>query len=134
MLQHIYAFEYSGSKLEVEGVQEESFISEIHTHVMMYAMGDEYDLPDLKQEAWCNFENAMVLDREGALELIPIIYTTTPDSDRGLRDLVVEMGRLNLNQIIDLPEFKNAVVQSPIYITEVLPLYFHKVRAWERNW
>lgn len=42
--------DYSASDIEVGAREEESFVSEIRTYVMMYAMGDEYDIQNLKNE------------------------------------------------------------------------------------
>ena len=134
MLQHLYMVEYSGSEIEVDGEKEEFFVSELYTHVMMYAMGDEYDIKDLKKEALWNFDHAMkALHGQRAftsvLEVVPAIYATTLDSDRGLRDLVVAFGALNLQRIQDMPELMDAGTQAPEYMIEVLPRFFDVLRA-----
>lgn len=142
MLQHLYAHEYSGSQESSGGVTETSFISELHTHVKMYALADEYDIKDLKIEASRNFTAAMV-DKEGqgddvtaVLKVIPAIYTTTPDSDRGLRDFAVEFCAQHLERMKDLPELEDVVFQAPKFMVEVLPLFFSKFQqklspVWE---
>lgn len=66
----------------------------LHVHAQMYSLGDKYDLAGLKKEAARRFINDIAIprDKKGEtltlLSVIPTIYTTTPDSDRGLRDLV----------------------------------------------
>ena len=132
MLQHLYLIDYSSRKITSNGTKEKSFISALHTNIMMYAMGEEYDIPDLKKEALSKFEYALNAAMNTNLELndrlafvlkcVPTIYTTTPDSDRGLRDLVVALGAEHLDQMKHLPSFKDVVTQLPIYIIEVLPL------------
>lgn len=118
--------DYSAGEIEIDGMKEESFVSELHTHVMMYAMADEYDVRDLKKEALWKFgQELMTKARQTealatVLEVVPAIYATTPESDRRLRDLVVLFGALYLMRIKDLPELGTAITHSPDYIIEVL--------------
>lgn len=66
----------------------------LHVHAQMYSLGDEYDLQGLKKEAARRFITDILIPGDKKretltlLSVIPTIYTTTPDSDRGLRDLV----------------------------------------------
>ena len=126
MLQHLYMVDYSAGEIEIDGMKEESFVSELHTHVMMYAMADEYDVRDLKTEALWKFGQELITKARqtealaAVLEVVPAIYTTTPESDRRLRDLVVLFGALYLMPIKDLPELKTAITHSPDYMIEVL--------------
>ncbi|KAF2492688.1 hypothetical protein BU16DRAFT_541496 [Lophium mytilinum] len=61
-------------------------------HALMYAMGDKYGCSDLKIIARAKFE-AFLDCSSGCSEVarvIPIVFGTTPDSDLGLRNLIVE--------------------------------------------
>ena len=66
----------------------------LHVHAQMYRLGDKYDLPGLKKEAARRFINDIAIPGDKKretltlLSVIPTIYSATPDSDRGLRDLV----------------------------------------------
>ena len=66
----------------------------LHVHAQMYSLGDKYDLPGLKKEALRRFINDIAIPGDKKretltlLSVIPTVYTTTPESDRGLRDLV----------------------------------------------
>ena len=66
----------------------------LHVHAQMYSLGDKYDLPGLKKEAVRRFINDIAIPGDKKretltlLSVIPTVYTTTPGSDRGLRDLV----------------------------------------------
>ena len=68
--------------------------SPLHVHAQMYSLGDKYDLPGLKKEAVRRFINDIAIPGDKKCEtltllsVIPNVYTTTPESDRGLRDLV----------------------------------------------
>ena len=138
MLQHLYTLNYSGSQESSGGVPEASFISELHTHTKMYAIGDEYDIKDLKEEALRKFEQAVDAkfgesdELTTILQVVPAIYKTTPDSDRGLRDLVVTFGAQHLKRMKDLPELEDVVTQVPKFMVEVLPRYFSRPQHEKR--
>ena len=133
MLQHLYALDYPGNKIDLQGDLETSHVSELYTHAQMYALADEYDIKDLKDEALWKFNQVLVSKKghsdelQTVLETIPLIYSTTLDSDRGLRDIVVIYGATNLEQIKDFPEFKSAATQAPIYVVEVLPKFLKRI-------
>ena len=130
MLQHLYTIDYTGHKTSIGDDEEPSHVSEFLTHVKMYALGDQYDIKDLKEEAFWKFEQAMKAkkgqsdERKTLLQVVPAIYATTPDNDRGLRDFVVAFGAQHLKRLKDLPEFEDVVIQAPKFMVEVLPPYF----------
>lgn len=132
MLQHLYTIDYSGHKISIGDDEEPSHVSELLTHVKMYALGEELDIKDLKEEALCKFEISMWAKRGQSgeikclLEVVPAIYTTTPESDRGLRDIVAEFGAQHMERMKDLPELKDVVVQAPNFLVEVVPRYFRR--------
>ena len=134
MLEHLYSFDYSGQKTSIEDEEESCHISELHTHAQMYALGDEYDIQDLKDEASWRFENVMMSKKgqsdelTSVIEVINTVYTTTPESDRGLRDAIVTFGVNHLERMKELPEFKSAVILTPIYMIEVLPGFCNRVQ------
>ena len=134
MIKHLYAFDYparplnplsSAAAAEISLAAETSFISQLHTHVQMYAMGDEYDIKDLKKEALGKFQ-AIMKGKKGksdeytaVLGVISTIYSTTPESDRGLRDIVVAFGAEHLEKMGDLLELETVTAQVPRYTIEV---------------
>ena len=133
MLQHLYGFNYSGLKISIGADEEPSHLSKLHTHAKMYAMGDQYDIKDLKEEALWKFKKAVEAKKghsneiPNLVEVIPTVYATTPDSDRGLRDAVVSFGVMNLERMKDLPKFKSAATRVPTYLIEVLPGFFNRL-------
>ena len=133
MLQHLYTLDYSGHKISIGDEEEPSHASNLHTHASMYALGDQYDIPDLKEEALWKFKRSM-----GTIEghsdsltsvvgVIPTVYGTTPSSDRGLRDAVVAFGAKNLERIKDMSNFESAVTQAPAFVVEVLPVFLQRL-------
>lgn len=140
MLQHLYTFDYSGQKTSIGDDEESSHVSELHTHSQMYALGDKYDIKDLKEEALWKFNKAIEAKKgqsdelTSVVEVIPTVYATTPESDRGLRDAVVAFGANNLAQMKDLPDFKSAVTQAPTYMIEVLPGFLDRLKDERRRY
>ena len=66
-------------------------------HADMFSLGDKYDCAVLKESALLKFKehtnkNA-VQDLLGFIASIPIVYSSTPDSERALRDVVVNKVR-----------------------------------------
>jgi len=61
-------------------------------HTRVYALAEKYDIPSLKQLARSKFEMAMAChyDSPDFAEAIEEVYCSTIDSDRGLRDIVLE--------------------------------------------
>ena len=98
MLEYLYMQEYTVD-LGLDpfwSVNDSWAQTRLHVHAQMYSLGDKYDLPGLKKEAARRFINdtAILGNKKRKtltlLSVIPTIYTTTPDSDRGLRDLVAQ--------------------------------------------
>lgn len=85
----------SDSESDYESTPEEDETeSESHLllHTRIYALAEKYDIPSLKQLAKTKFEMAMACyyDAPEFADAIEEVYCTTIDSDRGLRDIVLE--------------------------------------------
>lgn len=73
-------------------VDPEEWNSAHHLHAAMYALGDKYDFTVLKDKAKWNFDLVVTKQPQDLLNLvhsIPIVYESTPNSDRGLRDIII---------------------------------------------
>ena len=96
--------------------------ADLTIHVGMYAMGDMFHLPRLSKYAKREFNEALtrISDQQTFLSLIPRIYGSTPESDRGLRDVAVRNARINYNYYISDPVCKDAfheVLQTTLLFT-----------------
>lgn len=71
---------------------EEEPESHLLQHTRVYALAEKYDIPSLKQLAKNKFEMAMACwyDSPEFADAIEEVYCSTIDSDRGLRDVVLE--------------------------------------------
>lgn len=67
--------------------------SHLVLHTQVYALGEKYDIPSLKQLARQKFEMAAACYYDAAelAEAIEVVYQSTIDTDRGLRDVVVQL-------------------------------------------
>ena len=84
----------SESDYESQEEEDESMEPESHLllHTRVYALAEKYDIPSLKELARGKFEMAMACyyDSPEFAEAIEDVYCSTIDSDRGLRDIVLE--------------------------------------------
>ena len=72
-------------------------------HADMFTVADKYDIVALGEKAKEHFEETIdswSLDDSEFLEVTKYVYSTTPESDRGLRDAIVRETRLRGSQII----------------------------------
>ncbi len=77
-----------------EAIDELDEVVETHLvlHTKVYALAEKYDIPSLKQVSRRKFEMEMAchFDSPDFAEAIEEVYCSTIDSDRGLRDVVLE--------------------------------------------
>ncbi|KAF2868103.1 hypothetical protein BDV95DRAFT_580259 [Massariosphaeria phaeospora] len=61
-------------------------------HATMYALADKYQIAGLAKSAGAKFKSCMQdhWDSEDFINAVQIAYTSTPDTDRGLRDVIVQ--------------------------------------------
>lgn len=69
--------------------------SHLVLHTQVYALGEKYDISSLKQLAKQKFEMAAACyyDAPELAEAIALVYQSTVDTDRGLRDIVLQLFR-----------------------------------------
>ena len=115
MLDHAYMRLYPETKSPFCSPEKEE-ATYVSTHDQMYALGEKLDMEGLKEEAaWRFQENLKALrlrsELPGMLEVVRAIYTITPESDRGLRDHVVDICASGWKLIKTVPEFKAIALQ-----------------------
>ncbi|KAI7265124.1 hypothetical protein KC345_g8569 [Hortaea werneckii] len=62
-------------------------------HAKVYALGGKYQIPSLQSTSLKKFEEAAVLawDSEEFVHAVHLVYSTTPDSDKGLRGITARL-------------------------------------------
>lgn len=107
-------------------------------HANMYSIADKYDIGELKTFSKEALDSALLHKWEPKLfaECVPIIYTSTPDGDRSLRDLAVEYARNNKTDFADRepsnPCFRKLYETAPLFIRDLLETYINTVEY--HNW
>lgn len=95
----------------------------------MYAVADKYDMQGLKKKAELKFKNgltkiveihAVTRDISQLFTAIPIVYTTTPDSDRALRDAIAIFAAENWTRLLTVPEFKTCMEENIDFVIDVV--------------
>ena len=99
--------------------------SEAHLllHTRVYAIAEKYDIPSLKQLARSKFEMAMACyyDSPEFASAIEEVYCTTVDSDRGLRDIVLEAFK-NHPQLVNTQDVFSTIKETPSLALELFKL------------
>lgn len=96
-------------------------------------MGDKYLIPDLKEYARRRFEEAISFQAGAQFaESVTAAYTTTPESDRGLRDAVltnITKSEMRAQELQGNAEFSRFVTGIPCFGYE---LWRWTVKKWVR--
>lgn len=133
MLMYCYTISWPKTSMQ----SEDQWVSRLDTIVRMYALGDKFDLGGLKQEAGERFTDYLhepcpmfLRYNRGFIAVIPLIYATTPESDRGLRDRAVKYGSHNWGILWGQPAFKNGLTELGEFINDVVTRYKSHCRNW----
>lgn len=88
----------------------------IFWHLKVYALAEKYNMKELKDKALLKFEDAAELELKSQSAFFPAIigyvYDSTPPKDRGLRDLVINITKRNLNKFLEQPEFESMMEEN----------------------
>jgi hypothetical protein len=92
-------------------------------HTKIYALAEKYDIPSLKQLAKSKFEMAMACfyDSPDFAEAIEEVYCSTIDSDRGLRDIVLEAFKSH-PQLASTQDVYKVIKETPSLALELFKL------------
>lgn len=93
-------------------------------HAKMYALGDKYGLPGLKDLALKKYEEAYLFTSAGFANSITVAFTSTIDSDMALRNVIITilagnmcffMSKPKIDQIVkDLPLLSHALLRKKL--------------------
>ena len=112
MLSYFYGTNYTDGRL-LSPHQDQNFVSKLDTNARIYAMGDKYDAQGLKDTAAKKFGEALAnrafmgaIPLNSPIAAFHVIYSTTPDNDRGLRDQVIHFSSKNWKDLVTYDQFK----------------------------
>ncbi len=122
MLMYCYMLSWPEFKMDdsMNGVwkEEKQWVSCLDTIVKMYALGDKFDIKGLKLATRLDEDNFWLYGE--FIAVIPLIYTTTPDTDRGLRDQAVDYGSVNWKSLWAQPGFKDKLTETGDFINDIV--------------
>lgn len=123
MINYFYKFDYENNLATLSLFQDS-----LELHASIYAIAEKYGVPDLKNLAmtkFCEDATTAIAYRHNPLPAIGIIYSSTPDIDRGLRDVAIEFwsvasgavirqqGRITVNRFMfDNPAFASDLAMN----------------------
>lgn len=113
--------DYDSSDEEDEDMQEDE--SHLLLHTQVYALAEKYDIPSLKSLARQKFEMAVACnyDSPELPEAIEEIYCSTLDTDRGLRDVILELFKC-YPQLASTPDILPVIKDLPTLAMELFKL------------
>lgn len=102
--------------------------------VEMYAIADKYAIPLLKEKAAKKFQVCLAMFTvpskfphvpqavtiNHVIKVIPIVYSSTPDTDRRLRDMVVKYAIKFWDDIEQCTDIQELILANPSFIADVL--------------
>jgi len=118
-------------------------VEAITFHARLYSYGEKYLIPDLKQVAWekCMVELYQLLppaiDVDGFdkfPEAITEIYSSTPENDCGLRDLMASHCSAHLTELLEKEGFLNALTIPGFSADVMRHSETEKNRRQKKNW
>lgn len=120
VISYFYKLNYFDSQVASPRQADTPSISPLDTHVKMYAMGDKFGIVGLRRLAMEKFEvgfDSLVDTKLGLfLRVIPQIFSTTPETDDGLRGLAVSLPLTRkgcYKRLAGLPDFKSVILKTP---------------------
>lgn len=91
-------------------------------HARVYALGEKYMVEGLKALAIENFSNSArnLWNTDGFFEAAREVYTSTIDSDRGLRDIVVKVFHDHQERLIHKDDAAYLLTEVPLLGIHIL--------------
>ncbi|KID82461.1 btb/poz [Metarhizium guizhouense ARSEF 977] len=119
MLRFMYSFDYSNIYSTSTMIYD----------AQVYQIADKYDVPALKTHAKEKFGASIAAG--WSLDDYPlaatVVYESTPSEDRGLRDLVVETSRENIDKLLTHDGFCGLLRKSADFAADLIPFLCDKL-------
>lgn len=107
-----------------------AYINRLHLNAQMYSIADKYDIPSLKEKAAEKFDTVIWEPQYGMyytgsnivedmIKVTPLIYESTPDHDRGLRDRVIEVATYRRREFEKNPGLQDLIAAVPEFGGEI---------------
>jgi hypothetical protein len=95
----------------------------------VYAIADKYFIQGLKVLSKKKFRKSLELrkDSKTISNAVRIVYTSTPDADRGLRSVITDIVKECGNSLLENEDFKTMLTAVPEFALDLL------YRVWEER-
>ncbi len=116
MIGYLYKLDYSDAPLDCGGHPA------LLIDAQVYTIAEKYNIPSLKVLAREKFDGTVDKgwEDDGFPLAIREIYTSTPDSDRGLRDIVRKVVRENVKALLCRPDMKALMLEVNEFTVDTL--------------
>lgn len=128
---------YDDEENPPQHIEAPAYVNRMHTNAQMYSIADKYDMPSLKAKASEKFDAAIWEHyrcgggsssssslADEIIKVIPLVYESTPDRDRGLRDQLVQGTILRWEELEKHPRFGDLVAAAPEFVREARSILF----------
>jgi speckle-type POZ protein len=109
-------------------------MSSMFFHAQVYGLADKYIIPSLKNCSMSKF--GMAISSGWQLDDFPSaiveVYDSTPDTDRGLRDVIVEVATQNVKKLIKNSLFDDALREKPTFAADMVKALSSEVKHIEK--
>jgi speckle-type POZ protein len=118
MLRFMYSFDYNNAY----GTSTMVFDAQV------YQIADKYGMESLKTHAQEKFRNAITTSwgMDDFPLAISIVYGSTPEQDRGLRDLTVEVSLKNIDKLLGRDDFHALLKSTADFAADLIPFLANK--------
>ena len=129
MVQFFYSMSYDDDIPEVTEGETEPLISLLQLHARMFALGDRYDIPGLRDKAVKKYSSRCALSCEPLefIESICDVYERTPSSIRHLRYAACIRMRKKLPKMLDseavAAAYEKVLTEVPEFTKDMLGIY-----------
>jgi len=120
MLQYLYTLDYDADL--TDNLSCGSWLQELEMQATLYGIGEKYGIKGLKMIAQeksitllshCTWQEDTSNFIEHFATVLGIFYTTTPHSDTGLRERILNYSRRKLKIMLEIETFKEVLALLP---------------------
>ncbi|KAL8806374.1 MAG: hypothetical protein Q9182_001404 [Xanthomendoza sp. 2 TL-2023] len=96
---------------EADKVLDRVMVSALLNNVLVYALADKYNIQNLKELSKAKFEirSSEEWQVQDILAVLPLVYETTPTTDRGLRDVMLNVCSSQMDRLVSNEKFREIV-------------------------
>lgn len=123
--QPVSAWQHAEEEQDVDSATAESDVNpapSLLNNVLVYALADKYDIAELRELARGKFQTGAgrLLSATEFPEIVREVYSSTPSSDRGLRDIVSQICARRGREMVENPDVNPVIVEVGDFALDLL--------------